>query len=201
MLSEYFSNVVGGEILAINIKRGSVFNKKKLGSESPDYVYANIGLFPQIGDKPSIGEYQTVSGPVMQWDSENMVVRKVYAVSDIPVGECVRRKREELASLRYTKEMSGISVLGINVSTDSISRPALKDRIYELSVSPEGAEINWKVPGDGCVKANLSLLTSWRNAVSKYSQDCIDRECELIPLVESDHTTDITTGWPSREIE
>lgn len=201
MLSEYFANVVGGKIKRINIKRGSIWNKKKLGSKSPDSVYAKVGLFPQIGDKPIPGQDQTVSGPVMEWDADNLVVRKVYTLVDTPVGECVKRKRDELAALRYSKEVAGISVSGVNVSTDRNSRPSLKHRIDELAILPEGTEINWKVPGDGCIKANLATLTSWNIAVSEYTQACIDRECELIPIVESDHTTDITTGWPSQEVE
>ena len=207
MYSPYFSHVIAGEIKATNIKRGGKFKDengviRRLGSNSPGSTYLSMGLYPQVKCPcDECGPGQTIHGPTYSFDPETMTVLQEYCLVDTPEPEMVAAARTRLSNMKHEHEGAGLIIAGVNVSTDWLSIGKLDKRAAELSKKTVGTTINWKIPGDGCMLVTSDTLKSWQEIVSEYTQACIDRECELIPLVEADPTTDITGGWPSKEIE
>ncbi len=75
-----YAKVVGGNIEALNIKRGSVFGGKKLGRISPDITYMKHDLYPIFGDVPPCDlSTHVLVGPQYVYRSTIKKVERVYS--------------------------------------------------------------------------------------------------------------------------
>ena len=103
-------------------------------------------------------------------------------------------KLSELASLRYTKETSGIVVDGVSISTDRESQAMISGAYCACLIDPTRI-IDFKGT-NGWVQLTSSEITNIASAVAIHVQSCFTHEKELTALLHADINTDLTTGWP-----
>jgi hypothetical protein len=87
-MNNLFAQVVDGEIKRLNIRRGTPFNGISFGKNSPDATYIEHGLWPVVGQAPSLGVNQKISG--IQYEVGNQVVNKVFTVETLTDEEILR---------------------------------------------------------------------------------------------------------------
>lgn len=106
------------------------------------------------------------------------------------------QRLNELASLRYQKEIAGITVGESNIRTDLVSQSKIMGSWCTAQINPS-ALIDFKGE-NGWVQIDSATIIDIATAVSNHVQACYTREKELSILLETDIEIDITTGWPER---
>lgn len=105
-------------------------------------------------------------------------------------------KTQELAALRYEKEIGGIALPdGTQINTERDSQ-ALINGAFSASLLNPDIIIDWKGE-NGWVQIDAEQITAIAQAVTMHVQACFTRERELSELIELDVNADITAGWPT----
>lgn len=152
---------------------------------------------PATLTKPTPAEYQTRSGPV--YDISNGTI--TYTVADFSVADARAAKKEELAALRYDKEIAGITVNSAPIQTDRDSQAKLI-AIRILAKEDANYTVKWKA-ASGFVTLNAAAVIAVADAVGTHVQDCFDNEgshsvaIDALTTVAAVRSYDISTGWPS----
>ncbi len=135
-MTEYFAHVENGTVIKKDIIRGSVYNGKKFGCESPDDIYAQYNLYPQVGEKPAYNDKtHTISGPVYIFNEQRgcvdllwtKTVRTPEELADI----ALRNKRVEdarLAKIEMTKDHpTPTTIVALRVRVELLEKIIMAD--------------------------------------------------------------------------
>lgn len=111
------------------------------------------------------------------------------------------RKKADLATLRYEKEIAGKTVSGIPVATDRSSQGKYTAARI-VAKEDSNYTVKWKA-NNGFIELNATQIIAVADAVRVYVQDCFDNEADhvaaidLLTTVAEVDAYDITTKWPS----
>lgn len=189
-----YCEVKDGKIIKYNLHKPKVWNNVSFGSRATDDDYRAVGLYPIIGTEPEHNrETQRVAGVSYLFDGIH--VNKIYSIVDIDIEDRQNIKREQLAALRYEKEIAGIEINGTVIRTDRETQSVL-DSAHRRAKEDLDLLVDWK-GANGWVKLTAAQIIAIGDAVFAYVQACFKHERELSDLIESDIDTDITIGWPN----
>jgi hypothetical protein len=132
-------------------------------------------------------------------EAEATAVRALWAAAELAKRSASARKAE-LAAIRYAKEVGGIVVGGIAVTTDRETQAKL---IAARILAKENASytVNWKTAA-GFVSLNATVIVAVADGVGAHIQACFDREATLSAAIDAAanqaalDAIDLTTGWP-----
>lgn len=123
------------------------------------------------------------------------------AAQVVSLDEVKSRKISELASYRYQKETSGITVNGAMIRTDEYSQGKINGAWSTAQINP-AVLIDFK-GANGWVKISAAEITAIAGAVSAHVQACFSTErvhADAIAALETSEEVaayDLTTGWPA----
>jgi hypothetical protein len=92
-------------------------------------------------------------------------------------------KAWEIADKRWRAETGGITIGGVEITTDRESQALLMGAVLAAQNNPEYA-VNWKAK-NGWFELDAATLIAIGNAVGSHVQACFDREKELQEQVEA----------------
>lgn len=99
-----------------------------------------------------------------------------------------------IAARRYEAEVSGITVVGMQIATDDRSKTLIAGAALAAMRNSDYV-LNWKTPS-GFVQLNSAQVLAVADAVHVHVQASFDREAELLALGDSITAADLETGWP-----
>lgn len=109
----------------------------------------------------------------------------------------------DIAAERYKREIAGISIDGMFITTDDRSKTLLNGKfnraILAQSTGDASWSANWKV-GTNWITLSAAQIIGIGVVVDNYIQACFDHEGELVTDLLAGDPVDIQSGWPSREI-
>jgi len=94
-----------------------------------------------------------------------------------------KQLKERLKEFRYIREVSGITVNGLEINTDRISRNAINDT-YQLLSTGTKSSVDWKTP-NGWVSLDLTEFESIMQEVSLHVQKCFSAERNVVDKIDS----------------
>ena len=110
--SQMFAQVIDGQIMRLNLRRGAKIPGVSLGKNSSTADYISNGLYPIVGTKPTYDtNVSKVSGPT--YNVVDHTVVKTYVVTDKSLGEMKISKREELGNVFSNKAVRPIVDTGL----------------------------------------------------------------------------------------
>lgn len=104
------------------------------------------------------------------------------------------RKLAQLPDVRFMHETKGITVGGASIRTDLESQAKISGA-YTALQNGLIASTNWKA-ANGWTTVTLAEMAPIAQAVAAHVAACYARERELAEALATDHTVDISTGWP-----
>lgn len=132
-----------------------------------------------------------------EWDeilNQNVIITQDKAIIsyeyEIPPLDILKiRKKEQLANLRWQKEVGGIEIDENMYSTDRESQTKYTSIAVNLMTDPNPTwAINWKTADGKFVTLNREQMLSVINLVLIHVQMCYNRESELIQQIDNCQT-------------
>ena len=101
-----------------------------------------------------------------------------------------------IANTRYEREIGGIVVQGMSISTDDRSKALIASAALQGMRNPEHV-LKWKTT-NGFVDISGSQLLAVADAVNEHVQACFAREHELLTALNAGEFTEamLGEGWP-----
>ena len=156
--------------------------EKAIDTKSPELVEGVYYQRWQIVDK-----YNT-------YTDEEGVVHTKEELEAMAINKYKQTKLDALATLRYQKEIAGITFNGMTIPTDRQSQ-AMLTGVYNVVQQNPDRLINWKTDS-GFIQLNKATIEALSIAVADHIQACFDNEMTLAAKIELDIDTDIEVGWP-----
>lgn len=195
MYREVINNVIGKE----RVPHGRPWRNVSFCPTSTLEDYKKVNLYPENTIRPEFEpNTQKLVGPEEIWNKVHERVDIVYTVAVLEEDELAavaKRRKDEVAALRYQKEIAGITVDGQTIRTDVNSQLKLAITTIASILDPTLA-VNWKgKDGSWKAKSATDIQTTFA-AVVQAGQALYNKEKELATALETDINADITTGWP-----
>lgn len=127
------------------------------------------------------GDLNLKIGETISFDGTNTIV--TYEYREPTVAELQAYN----AAARYNKEISGIQVDNLSISTDRVSQSMMTGIMTLMSVNP-AAVIDFKT-NDGFIQANASVMSNIALAVAQHVQDCFKLESQVAIGINSNSIT------------
>ncbi|MFN8727014.1 MAG: DUF4376 domain-containing protein [Rhodospirillales bacterium] len=124
----------------------------------------------------------------------------VYTLADMPVADVRAAKLAELSARRYAKEIAGVSIGGLAVSTDRESQALITGAALAATLDA-AYTVDWKTPA-GFVTLSAVQLLGVAQAVRAHVQACFSAErakSEAIAALDTAAAVlayDLEAGWP-----
>jgi hypothetical protein len=124
-----------------------------------------------------------------------------YELTDLPIAEMRAAKLAELSARRYAKEIDGVVVGGLSVSTDRESQALITGAALAATLDP-AYTVDWKTPA-GFVTLSAAQLLGVAQAVRAHVQACFSAErghAEAIAALDTAAAVagySIEVGWPA----
>lgn len=169
---------------------GPVLARSEMGGDpNPAKGFAWIADNPPSFDPATQTRTESVSIPV---DATEVP----YTVSDISIGTLRAKWKAELAAIRYAKEVGGIVLNGVPISTDRQDQAMVTGAMVAFS-SGAVSEIKWKSAA-GFVTLDATAFGAVAGAVAGHIQACFANEAVLSAEIDSaSEKPDLNGGWPS----
>ena len=160
-----------------------------------DETLKTHGYYPVEMPEISLEANQVFSHYTMSFADDTVTATPVIrGMTDEEIAAKLEARKEELAALRYEKEIAGVTVGGFPILTDRLTQSMLTGAFVACQTTPERT-LDWK-GANGWTELNALQITAIATAVADHVQACFTREKELSALLDTDIDTDITTGWP-----
>jgi len=160
-----------------------------------NYGYAVVFPAPQ----PTTAYNQSVReiAPVLtdkgwyeqQWEVVNFSETMTPEDYQLFIENYKKQRIEQLASLRYEKEIAGIEINGIKIKTDRESQSLINGAYVSTLINPNFT-IDWKGE-NGWININAQQITGIATAVATHVQACFTREKELQEQINNNHELEI----------
>lgn len=137
--------------------------------------------FTDGGDKPTRWP-EDADGK--QTEASLLEVIGVYGLAISPVAALLAYA----ATARYNKEVGGITVNGMHVSTDRESQSMLSGAFAYLQANTS-ATISWKTDDNEFVTLDLAAITLLANAVAAHVQSCFATEASVVAAISANPPT------------
>ncbi|MBF0171727.1 MAG: DUF4376 domain-containing protein [Nitrospinae bacterium] len=138
-----------------------------------------------------------IDAAVISWNNAVPVTGE-EAIAAIPAfwaaeeAKAQAARAESIAAKRYTIEVSGIVVNGMNIPSDRDTQ--MKMMAARIRAKEDANYfVQWKTPG-GFVTLNAPSVIAIADALADHVQACFNREAALL----ADPSLDINTGWPGQ---
>lgn len=102
--------------------------------------------------------------------------------------ELKAQKKQDIAALRYEREIEGVDVNGVLIDTGRDSQ-ALITGAALAAMLDKNYSLNWKTTG-GFIHLTAPEIIAVAQAVRAHVQACFDREGELVALVDAAQTAE-----------
>ncbi|NVO00770.1 MAG: DUF4376 domain-containing protein [Geobacteraceae bacterium] len=126
---------------------------------------------------------------------------RLITINEVKTVDEIRQiKLNALAEYRYEREIGGVTINDLVISTDRESQSLLTSACLTVQMTP-AAIINWKSP-TGWVKLNKTAIELIALAVSTHVQACFtveeshDSAIKKLTTVDQINNYDVTIGWP-----
>lgn len=110
---------------------------------------------------------------------------------------------DEIAAERYRREISGITINGMFITTGDRSKTLLNGKVNRAliaqSLNDTAWTANWKL-GTTWVSLTADQIIGIGMAVDDYIQGCFDNEGQLVSDLLAGNPIDINAGWPATEV-
>lgn len=120
-------------------------------------------------------------GQSKSFDGTKFIITKEYRAPNKP--ELIQYS----ASVRYDKEVSGITVSNNFIFTDRQSQAMINGIVTLVQLQPD-VVINFKT-GNGFIQANSQIIASIATSVATHVQNCFNLESEAIQQIEANTFT------------
>ena len=94
------------------------------------------------------------------------------------------------ASVRYDKEVSGITVSNNFIFTDRQSQAMINGIVTMVQLQPD-VVINFKT-GSGFIEANLQIIMNIATSVASHIQTCFSMEADIVKQIQANTITQFT---------
>jgi hypothetical protein len=150
-------------------------------------------------------EYKVKTGQTVTFDGTKIIVQCQY--QDISLESAKTKKIDDLASVRYTKENTGIVYANNIFTTDRDSRVNYVGALTQASANNQYT-VRWKAISEETSKSTFVTLSA-NDIIYIYSYGidyitkCFDREDELIQIIEEANTLNslisinLSSDWPN----
>lgn len=129
---------------------------------------------------------QERSGPLVSFDGAIITVE--YTITDKPLETIRQESLEELADIRYAREIEGVtSADGIQQWTDRANRALLTDKISFMSNNPEVEKTSWKAR-NGFVQLDIDGLKGLQSLVGLHVDQTYKAENSVSDLIVAAET-------------
>jgi len=199
-MTNYFIHVENGVIIKKNIRRGSTYNGKKFGSQSPDSTYISHGLLPKVTIKPSYDPLtQYLSPPVYTIVGDT--VEEEFTVIDKEVQDVKDILIRDLGQIEDEKEAEGITLsTGEFMCTDDKSQAKLTQSA-DACRADGTLTFDWKLCPGSFKSVTASELLVMNDELIAYVRVCLEREKGHTDNINACTTLDelrninINDGW------
>lgn len=147
--------------------------------------------------------YYVISHAEYILNKESNVVEESWVYNPRPLHECLTKKYEELAQIRWEHEIGGMYFNDMPFPTDENTQNKLLAARVKCEMNPT-TSFDWKTPV-GFVNFSSLMIVALSDAVFEHIQGCFTAEKKHITAIESLRTSeevieyDIHSGWPGQE--
>ncbi len=196
MISQYFCHVINNTIIKSHIRRGRIYNSKKFGKLSPDNIYRNYNLYPEIGEKPNFDStIEKLIGPIRNIDEITKTVNLTWTVTAIPTETIMVARLQALAVLRDFHASESVTIGQQEIPTDEASLARYMRLHIAFQIDPNKT-VRFKKTDGRIISVTKTIFDSAYAQVEAHIEACDIREEELQLALNNDLATDLTIGWP-----
>ena len=134
------------------------------------------------------GKDDALLAEVLSVWGETPTVEDDPAPPPLTLDEQKAQKKAEIAAARYTREIAGTAVNGVQIDTGRDSQ-ALITGAALAAMLDENYSLNWKTTS-GFIHLTAPEIIAVAQAVRAHVQSCFDREGELVALVDAAQTAE-----------
>ena len=138
---------------------------------------------------------------------EGIILKADYQVVDKSVEDLRQAMIERLAQVRYDREVIGVYVNGIYITTGDRSKLLINGKVNRALISQQMGDTNWscqwKIGSNTYINLNAQQIIGIGMAIDSYVQACFDNEATLADQIANSNdplSIDLDSGWPDINI-